>query len=228
MDHGQAVQLQACEKYLLGELTPDLRDAYEEHYFSCAECATELRLAAEFVNSSRRLLREPSAAKVRAKPDDVRPPRGWFPWMNPWVVGPVFAALLLFIGYQNFFTIPHYQQSAAPRVLPMYSLIAANSRGDEGLVFSVPPNQPFGLYVDLPYDPSFSTYLLRLERPSGSSTPFRSLTAEEAQKTQVIAINPGAQAGKYTIIVSGLANRFADTSSAKELARLQFAVELRK
>jgi hypothetical protein len=221
MDHGQAVQLQACEKYLLGELTPDLRDAYEEHYFSCAECATQLRSAAEFVNGSRRLLREPSAA------DYVRPPRGWFPWMSPWVVGPVLAALLLFIGYQNIVTIPHYQRSAATRVLPMYSLIAANTRGDEGLVFSVPPNQPFGLYVDVPYDPSFSTYLLRLESPSGSSRFLRSLTAAEAQKTQVIAVNPGAQAGKYTIIVSGLANPFADISSAKELARLQFTVELR-
>jgi hypothetical protein len=35
MDHLEAKRIQAAEKYVLGELTPALRDEYEEHYFDC-------------------------------------------------------------------------------------------------------------------------------------------------------------------------------------------------
>jgi Putative zinc-finger len=223
MDHNQAVQSQACEKYLLGELSPELRDAYEEHYFSCSECAVQLRSAAEFFAASRQVLAE---APVPAR-DLGRLPRGWFAWLRPAFLAPAFVALLMLIGYQNLVTIPAYKQAASPRVLPMYSLIAANTRGDEGLVFSVSRNQPIGLYVDVPADSAYSGYVLRLETPSGSSTPLRSLTSDEAQKTQVVTVNPGSQAGKYTIVVSGLTNASAEVSSAKELARLQFTIELK-
>jgi hypothetical protein len=226
MDHNEALQSQACEKYLLGDLSPAQRDAFEDHYFSCTECAIQLRSAADFLGTSREIL---AASPVPQVKSDAAPvPRRWFSWLlQPAFAVPAFAILLLVIGYQNFVTIPAYKQSAAPRVLPMHSLITANTLGDGELNFTVLPNQPFGLYVDAPYDPAYSTYLLTLLSPSGAITPLRSLSAAEAQKTQIIAINPGRQAGKYTIVVSGLASSTADSSSAKELARLQFTVEVR-
>jgi len=109
----------------------------------------------------------------------------------------------------------------------MYSLISANTRGDQGLVFSVAPGEPFGLYVDVPAEPAFSTYLLRLQDPSGASSPLRSLTAQEAQKTQVVTVQPGKRSGKFTLVISGITASGADASSAKELARLQFSVEMK-
>src|SRR5579863_5673535 len=226
MDHDLAVKSEACEKYLLGELSPELRDAYEAHYFGCAECAVQLQAAAEFMAAGRKILAEAPAAVPQA--DYVRVPRGWVRWMNPLVAIPAFAVLLLVIGYQNLVTIPHWKQSAEPRVLRMFSLISANTRGEGGLVFSVAPDEPFGVYVDVPSDPAYSNYLLRLEDPNGVSTLLRSLTAQEAQKTQVVTVNPGKRSGKFTIVVSGLASPNADASSAKELARMQFTVELKK
>jgi hypothetical protein len=222
MDHNSAVKSQACEKYLLGELSPELRDAYEEHYFSCSDCATQLRSAADLVGASQQILALAPAAVAR--PDRVR----LFPWLRPVFAVPVFAALLLFIGYQNFVTIPHLKQSAAPRVLQMFSLISANTRGDQALLFTVTPEEPFGLYVDVPTDSAYSSYVLRLEDPSGTSSFLRSLTAEEAQKSQVVTVNPGKRAGKYSIVVSGLASSGASPPSGKELAHLRFAVEFRK
>jgi hypothetical protein len=228
MDHNEALQSQACEKYLLGELSPAERDAFEEHYFSCSECAIQLRSAADFLAASREILAGAPelASEAALKPDYRRPPHGWFSWLNPLLAGPAFAALLLLVAYQNFVTIPRYKQSASPRVLPMHSLITANTLGDDKLTFTVLPDQLFGVYVDAPYDPAYSTYLLTLLSPSGTATPLRSLNTAEAQKTQIIAINPGRQAGKYTIVVSGLASPSADPSSARELARLQFSVAL--
>src|SRR5271165_1116124 len=116
MDHEMAVKSQACEKYLLGELSPELRDAYEEHYFACAECAMQLRTAAELVGAGREILAQ---APISTRPPAVPAPAGWFGWLRPAFAVPVFAALLLLIGYQNFVTIPHWKQATESRVLPM-------------------------------------------------------------------------------------------------------------
>ena len=225
MDHDLAVKSQACEKYLLGELSPELRDAYEEHYFGCAECAAQLQAAAEFMAAGRGILAAAPAAVPQA--DYVRVPRAWMPWMNPLVAIPAFAVLLMVIGYQNVVTIPNWKQAAEPRVLRMFSLISANTRGEGGLIFSVAPDEPFGVYVDVPVDPAYSNYLLRLEDPAGASTLLRSLTAQEAQKTQVVTVDPGKKSGKFAVVVSGLNTPGAEASSAKEIARLQFTVEVK-
>jgi len=142
------------------------------------------------------------------------------------IEGTALAGLLLLIGYQNLVTIPNYQRAGSSQILPMHSLITAGTLGDESLNFSVPADKPFGLFVDVPYDPAFRAYLLALESPSGRTTPLRSLNAAEAQKTQIFVINPGRQAGKYAIVVSGLATAAADAASAKQLAGLQFTVAL--
>ena len=226
MDHDLAVKSQTCEKYLLGELSLELRDAYEEHYFGCAECAAQLRAAAEFMSAGREILAAAPAEVPQA--EYVRVPRGWMWWLNPRVAIPAFTLLLLVIGYQNVVTIPHWKHAAEPRVLRMFSLISTNTRGEGGLVFSVAPDEPFGVYVDVPVDPAYSSYLLRLEDPAGASTLLRSLTAREAQKTQVVTVNPDKKSGKFTIVVSGLTSPSADVSTARELARLRFTVELRK
>ena len=44
--------LQAAEKYVLGELAEELCEAYEEHYFDCQECATDVIATAAFVDVS--------------------------------------------------------------------------------------------------------------------------------------------------------------------------------
>ena len=221
MDHNEAMHSEACEKYLLGELSLELREDYEEHYFSCQECALHLRTTSQLLGATRQIL---AAQPASAAPAAARASAGWFAWLKPSIAIPVFTALLLFIGYQNLVIIPHYKQSSSPTVLPMYSLIAGNTRGEQGLVFTVSPNQPVGLYVDVPADPSYSTYLLRLQDPSGAVAPFRSLTAAEAQKTQVITFNPARLAGNYALIISGLTNPVADPSAATELAHIQFSV----
>jgi hypothetical protein len=53
MDHNQSTNLMAVEKYLLEELTPDVRDEFEEHFFDCEECATDLQATAAFMAAAR-------------------------------------------------------------------------------------------------------------------------------------------------------------------------------
>ena len=223
MDHAYAVKFQACEKYLLGELSPDLRDAYEDHYFSCPECASQLRSATELIAASKQILAEtlPGAELAPAAATNG----GWLRWFRPAIAIPVFATLLLVAGYQNLVTIPHLKQATASRVLPMFSLISSNTRGDELPVFSVAPDQQFGLYVDVPEGPGYSSYSISVEGPSGMSSSLRSLSTEDARKTQVVTINPGRRAGKYVLVISGIPSG-ANPASAVTLAKMQFTVEL--
>lgn len=44
MRHEQAVNTAAIARYLLGRMTNEERDACEEHFFSCPECAEEICL----------------------------------------------------------------------------------------------------------------------------------------------------------------------------------------
>jgi hypothetical protein len=225
MDHDLAVKSQACEKYLLGELSPDVRDAYEDHYFSCVECATQLRSAAEFIGASQDIFA--ATPVIAATPNASIRGRllsgGWLQWLRPAIAVPVLAGLVFVIGYQNFVTIPRLQQSTSPRVLPMFSLISANTRGETTPEFSATANQPLGLYVDVPTDPAYATYEIRLQSPTGHWTSLRSLSYAEAQKTQVVVMNPGKVAGNYSLVILGQAKTQQAVPSV-ELARLQFTV----
>lgn len=219
MEHEEAVKSQACEKYLLGELAPEIREAYEEHYFSCADCALQLRTAADLIGASQRIMKgTPASSKFRVAWEHGR----WFKWLQPAIAIPVFASLLLVLGYQNFVTIPHLKRSAGPRVLPMFSLIEANTRGETLPEFAAQPDQPLGFYVDAPADSAYSSYDLRLQDPKGKTISLRSLNYAEAQKTQVIVINPGKMAGNYSLVIFG--RTAPEQGAATELARMQFRV----
>jgi hypothetical protein len=224
MDHDLAVKSQACEKYLLGELSPDLRDAYEEHYFSCAECATQLRMAAELVGAGQQIFAQTPAPAVATGTRVIQEPGGWLRWFRPAIAIPVLATLLLVVGYQNLVLIPQLKELRAPRVLPMFSLISANTRGETVPAFATQPNQAVGLYVDVPADAAYSTFEITLLDPWGKATPVRSLSYAEAQKTQVVVVNPGRISGKYILVISGQSNsRLA--SPRAELARIQFTID---
>ena len=58
MNHDEAVQLMTAEKYLLNELSPDVRDQVEEHFFDCMDCANDVRAGAVFIEKSKAVLGE--------------------------------------------------------------------------------------------------------------------------------------------------------------------------
>jgi hypothetical protein len=176
----EAVQLKAAERYVLGELSADLRAQYEEHYFGCMECAEELKLAAAFVENTRAVLEsesEPVTAASREPAVVAHTPSssGWLAGLlRPSIAVPVFALLLLFAGYQNLIVIPHLKSAApsgSPQTLPSYSLLTAGSRGGKPLRITVPANKPFSLYIDIPPERQFPQYVCEVENASGATQP---------------------------------------------------------
>ena len=230
MEHDEAVRLQTALRYVLGELPQTERDSFEEHYFDCGECALDVRAAAAFADNARNVLGREAreAASQAAAPAGGR----WLAWLKPIVAVPAFAVLLMALGYQGLVSVPYWKTAAmrasVPRVLPMYSLISANTRGANSQAIRVRAGEPFGVYVDIPADASYRAYFLKLEDPAGHSVILRALTYQEAQKTQVVEVNPGSRSGGYQLMVLGLANKGNQPAEETLLANMKFVVEFTK
>ena len=142
MEHYEAVEMMASERYLLDELTPELRDAYEEHMFGCTECADDVRFGAAFVDHAKAVLPEMAVAALpAAAPVSVRQPvkekRDWFAWLRPAMMVPAFACLLAIVGYQNLVVYPALEASATePRLLPVATVLQGATRGEIPIVYA--------------------------------------------------------------------------------------------
>ena len=67
MDHQQAIATHAAERYLLNELADADRDAFEDHYFSCATCAEDVKAGAQMQDGVRAGMLDTVATERSAK-----------------------------------------------------------------------------------------------------------------------------------------------------------------
>jgi Putative zinc-finger len=222
MNHTDATRLGACEKYLLGELPPSLRAEFEEHYFGCAACAAELNAGALFLAGSHQVFGESPAT---ARPEPIHSPsRTWLAWLRPAIAAPAIAALLLLIGYQNFLVIPHWKNLAAhtdaPRLLhPAYVRVGVARSAESA--FQVPAGQLSDVFLDIPSDPGFESYLLRIEDNSGATRFSLPIPASEAGKTAILQFPSNLAPGSYQLVLLGLST---SSSSGVDLTRSPFLV----
>ncbi|HKV23377.1 MAG TPA: hypothetical protein VJN93_02195 [Candidatus Acidoferrum sp.] len=230
MDHNEAVRLHAAEKYLLGELPKAQREEYEEHYFDCPSCAEELKATVTFMESGRQAVRERVPEAVGQKQVG---PAGWLAWFRPAIAVPVFAALLLVIGYQNGITIPSLRKAEAPKavaeVTNSFSLMAVGSRGDgnSSLTISVRPQEAFGLDVDMPGN-SPTGYICELQSSSGSHLSTLPVSAEAAKRSVHINIPAGfLQPGEYRLAIYTASSSGSRPEAAGPASVKPFAVEFR-
>lgn len=56
MDHLQAIQLRAAERYALNQLNVTEAEEFEEHFFSCTECAEEVRWVNMFESNAKKVV----------------------------------------------------------------------------------------------------------------------------------------------------------------------------
>src|SRR3954453_12010066 len=104
MDHTQALRTLAIERYLLGEMPDEERDAFEEHFFSCAECAEDARTAMQMRDGVAGGLAQnnaPSRAgsdRAAVLPFRTQQPRWRTSVALPWAAA---ALLAIGLGYQT-------------------------------------------------------------------------------------------------------------------------------
>jgi hypothetical protein len=230
MEHTEAVQLKAAERYLLGELSSEVRDQFEEHFFSCAECAREVGVGATFIDAAREVFSSEEAA-ARAPRTPRREARGWFAlWLRPAFIVPALAVLFLVVAYQNVVVMPRMRaalsESNAPQTLSWFSIMAENSRGGAQQKISVPRGRPFSLFVDIPIETHFASYSCDLETESGTFVHSWAASPEETGKAVQVLIPPSmSKPGKYVLVVRGLGAPEEAGASKVEVARYPFTLE---
>ncbi len=215
MDHGEAEQMMAVERYLLDELTPEERDAFERHLFDCHDCAIDLRAGSVFVTEARAQLSQMESATARPAPAPIapEPPRFkksiWSVLWRPAFTAPVFAALLAVVAYQNVSTIPALRKSATePRILHS-NAIHAGTRGSAQTTVLADRTGGLSLSIALPQSTAYSSYSFELRDPDGKQVWTQNFAASSASQDDdgvVSLVIPGAglKQGVYSLSIFGI------------------------
>jgi hypothetical protein len=223
MDHQEATAMMATERYLLGELTPELRDAFEEHLFDCQECALDTRAAAAFIDHAKILLPDmvqetaPTPRRITSAIQPERKPSRLAAWWSnltrPLILVPTFAALLAVISYQNLVTYPALQTAAnEPRLGIGTELRTLTRAANEPIVVS--PSQRATLVLHIPQEVIYTSYTFTLY--DGQGKPVWSQNAPppaDPDDAWSISLPYGKwTSGKYKLNIAGV------TSGGKTLS----------
>jgi len=208
MDHGEALQMMAAERYLLNELTPEERDAFEVHMFGCQECALDIRAGAAFIREAKTQLFEmesqgsPSVPAKSAGTDAKK--KGWSFLWQPAFAMPAFAVMIALIAFQNIATIPSLRRSATePRILysnPMH----VGTRGSTHMPVRADRTNGLSLSIELPQSPNYSSFVFELDDSSGKKVWTQNVTASNAESdgdgvVSLIIPGSGLQQSSYTL-----------------------------
>jgi hypothetical protein len=210
MNHTEAVEQLAIERYLLDEFAPGDREAFEEHLFDCQECALDLRASTLFVDEAKTQLPSMLDSSAAERKAPRTKPGFWLFLLRPALVGPAFAALLAVVVFQNAVTFPALRDAASqPRLMPLTHLRPA-TRGASHLKLIADRAHGAALQVDLPDQgsPAPTSYSIELLDAQGKSIWTATMPANPGasdQNQQLSLFIPGARLGDgtYTLNVTG-------------------------
>lgn len=197
MNHNTAIENNAAEQYVLGQMSDAECNDYEEHMFSCAACSEEVKYLAEFGEGVKTVFTENKVHPIY----QLAEPHGFLAqWRQPLVQGLAIAAMLALSFNVYFMVVPHKLQPPKP--------------------FSVAPGEIFTLTeirsklreIVVAKNHSFQ---LKLEMPDGSSGLYHATVTNEDKieaysgdldsKQPFIMVPAGSlQPGKYHISVTTL------------------------
>lgn len=212
MQHEAALEMLASERYVLGELSAEERDRFEEHFFSCRQCGEEVRHTVEFVENLKAVLLQqqasaPAHAAWRARLRD------WFslPALIPTAAA---AALAMVVSYQQFVQIPQLRQALAPAAVAT-SLLGPSTRGEIPVV-RLPQSAPLLLLSLEASAPASAHQLLwTVQSPSGAQ-----IARLSSANSPIVTLRlPAATLpeGRYLVLLS--------TDSGELLDRYQFTLQ---
>lgn len=212
MDHNEAKLKMASEQYLLGALTPDELNAFEEHMFGCIECAMDVRATDAFMREAKEQLAHfPAELPKSAAAEPVQPKHiksRWFFLLRPSFATPVFATLLGLIAYQNLSVIPRLQSEAmGPRIVSSFASLHVGVRGADATSVLADREQGAIVMVQLPPSGSYSSYAFdfydaQMKQLWSMKAP---APGPASDGTLSLAISPiGLETGSYTLAISGI------------------------
>jgi hypothetical protein len=207
MNHEVANKTQAVERYLLGEMPLEERDAFEEHFFVCRECADSVRAGSVLTRDFRRVLGEGV------------PPRKsvWSSWLQWPVLVPACAAMLLaaVVGYQNLAVLPGLR---APRA--MSSVLVLDGQTRSGLP-RLAVGEPLRFQMALDGQTTAGPLRAELDGASGQTIAAGPVPAPEARQPLDVYFPGTLEPGRYTVVVR-------EEPGGREIARSSFEIVVKE
>ena len=207
MNHALILETKTTERYLLGELPSTEREAFEQHFFECSECADDVYVGSMLVRGAQSVFREAPVMAARPIREETR--NTWFSWLTFPARIPVAAAvaLMTFTVYQNTMVLPGLRSVAAeserPQVVSSTVLVPASRSAMRSV--SVPASaRSFDLSLQLPPTNSAGSFNCELRDGAGNrlwKMPVSLPDQAESITVRVSAARLGA--GIYEIVLRG-------------------------
>mgnify|MGYP000160608766 CR=1 FL=1 len=232
MTHHEAMNAKLVERYLLGEIAEPERNAFEEHYFSCAVCAEEVVTAVKFVDNARRPLfrldtetmpkEENSRAANGASPGrPVQPARPQEHWWDRWLalapkpaLAGACACLAAALVWQS---VP---AGAGPEVTGSYFVTETRAAGGAPRKIVPGPRQERVALLFNYTDTTVSQFRFVLENAEGRAVrQFDGDAPRDTNDIQVMVPLAGLRAGVYTL-------RVKDAATQTDVAALPFELAI--
>lgn len=210
MEHSSAINNHTAERYLLGELTTVERDAYEEHFFSCPDCAEEIMSASDFIETAKQVVQKELRVESYGRVAQSFSWGRWLSWRSILQPIPAMACALLVtlsgvVGYQNVVTIPHLAQIGAPQLMNTFMLHSNTRSGTKNV--SVLRGTSFALQFEMTSPKEgYKSYEASVLAKSNSKTVLSTIiSAEGAEGSLALHIPAGTlQPGRYELLVQGV------------------------
>lgn len=225
MDHATATRQATAEAYVLGELSEEARDQFEEHYFTCPACAADVKVLTELIDDARTVLaREPASRRITHAVKRLFD----FSW-RPLPALPAAAAVVLALGvaiYQSAVTVPDLRHELAlaqrPQATSWHFLTVA--RGAPPVVLVSPDTRMIGLTLSRSGHEAYPYYSVDVRDAGGASATSAVLPAPAAgDELQLLLPVSGLAPGAYTLVLSGLDERDGP-ATAPDLVRYRFTL----
>ncbi len=201
MDHETAIKIQAAERYVLDEFSPEERADFEEHFFGCPECADEVRAATILAANTRAELEEQEQRAREALRSGGRARLRWF-----WPLVASAALNLALVGAIGFNRLRPGPPRAAvePQFFHSYAIPAASRAAVQSFVLS-PGSRFFGARFDLMPSQHFDSFEYEILDAAGASRSKQSLQAPGGENTELELAVPVAtlEPGEYMLVVRG-------------------------
>lgn len=213
MDHETALERKACERYVLGELSEQERDEFEEHFFSCPECAQDVRAAAALIANMKAVFRETRGIPAPA------PRLFQWPAMSRWlaVSAAVNVVLLVSLGSLVLKVTRRPPGLTAPRFYETFVIPGtARSPSSPGVIAC---SELCGLTFELDPDRTFQQYRYEIFDSNGSRQMQGFLPAPRNSDADLHLILPAysLNTGRYWLVLRGISG-----NDMSEVARVAF------
>lgn len=188
MQHQQAVESRASERYLLDEMSELERHVFEAHYFECQDCAEDIRAGLA-------LQQVAAAAPVAGTRPNTSTTFGSLRLVSYAAAAMLVAAL----GYQTFFVIPELQSLNRPQALSPVVLRPV-SRGADATV-TIPKGAVFlSTSLDVNLDPQPAELQYDLAADQGATVASGRVAAPVAGTPLLLLVPSSSLAdGRYTL-----------------------------